>query len=119
MTTFSFIQITDHHLRESESLLTHGYSTVRAFQAVLRHIADNVDRFWEAVCGSSVIGIFCGHTHATYEAEVAGIPVFGLRSTAFQFTLQDKLFFCFSPPHYRLVTIHDGRLTTEIFEVPL
>jgi 3',5'-cyclic-AMP phosphodiesterase len=265
MTTFSFIQITDHHLRESESLLTHGYSTVRAFQAVLRHIADHtagradfivttgdlvesgtdaeyqavcgmlnlevvsgapgphfisieglrsfpmyflpgnhdpravffrnlfpltppadlmnvafehqgvrficldwgpqgkavvhretldfladalptdrpsvllmhhhvvpvgsrwldnliaddVDRFWESVCGSSVIGIFCGHTHATYEAEVAGIPIFGLRSTTFQFALQDELLFCLRPPHYRLVTIRDGRLTTEIFEVPL
>lgn len=37
----SFIQITDHHLRENEALLTHGYSTAHAFRAVLRHIAEH------------------------------------------------------------------------------
>jgi Icc protein len=38
---FSFIQITDHHLRESEELLTRGYSTAYAFRVVMRHIAQN------------------------------------------------------------------------------
>ena len=36
---FTFIQITDHHLRESEAALTRGFSTWHAFRAVLRHIA--------------------------------------------------------------------------------
>ena len=40
---FSFVQITDHHLRESEALLAHGYSTAYALRAVLRHIAEHVD----------------------------------------------------------------------------
>ncbi|MCC7352929.1 MAG: metallophosphoesterase [Anaerolineae bacterium] len=38
---FSFVQITDHHLRESEALLTRGYSTAYAFRAVMRHIAQH------------------------------------------------------------------------------
>ena len=39
--TFSFIQITDHHLREFAALLTNGYSTAYALRAILRHIAQN------------------------------------------------------------------------------
>ena len=37
--SFSFIQITDHHLRETADLLTFGYSTDHAFRTVLSHIA--------------------------------------------------------------------------------
>jgi len=37
--SFSFIQITDHHLREAADQLTFGYSTDYAFRTVLRHIA--------------------------------------------------------------------------------
>lgn len=39
--SFSFIQISDHHLRHDESLLTFGYSTAYAFRRVMRHIAEN------------------------------------------------------------------------------
>src|SRR5215216_1189028 len=39
--TFSFIQMTDHHLRESEATFTDGYSTAYALRALLRHIAQN------------------------------------------------------------------------------
>lgn len=38
---FSFIQITDHHLRETEDTLTFGFSPGYAFRAVLRHIAQH------------------------------------------------------------------------------
>lgn len=37
---FSFVQITDHHLCETETQLWQGYSTVYALRTVLRHIAE-------------------------------------------------------------------------------
>ena len=82
-------------------------------------IADEADRFWETVADQNVLGIFCGHAHITYELTVKGIPVFGLRSTAFPFAGQDELLICLEPPHYRLITIESGRLSTQVFEVPL
>lgn len=39
---FSFVQLTDHHLCESETQLWQGYSTAYALRAVLRHIAEHV-----------------------------------------------------------------------------
>src|SRR5512132_2562035 len=41
MTNFSFIQITDHHLLESEDELREGFSPGHAFRMVMRHIAEN------------------------------------------------------------------------------
>jgi 3',5'-cyclic-AMP phosphodiesterase len=82
-------------------------------------IAADADRFWEAVAGQNVLGIFCGHAHTTYELTVKNIPVFGLRSTAFPFAPLDEVLMCLQPPHYRLITVQDGRLRTQIFEVPL
>jgi 3',5'-cyclic-AMP phosphodiesterase len=82
-------------------------------------IADDVSQFWKVVKGSHVLGIFSGHAHTTYERVLHEIPVFGLRSTSFPFVLQDEPLPCLLPPHYRLVTIQDGMLTTRIFEVPL
>ncbi len=82
-------------------------------------IADDVSQFWKVVTGRNVLGIFSGHVHTTYERVVNGIPVFGLRSTAAPFALQDEPLTCLLPPHYRLVTVQDGILTTRIFEVPL
>ena len=38
---FSFIQITDHHLCESEAQLRLGFSPAYALRAVLRHIAEH------------------------------------------------------------------------------
>ncbi|GAB1469131.1 3',5'-cyclic-AMP phosphodiesterase [Chloroflexota bacterium] len=82
-------------------------------------IPDETGKFWEIVTGQNVLGIFCGHVHTTYEQKVNNIPVFGLRSTAPQFVLQDEPLACLLPPHYRLVTFQDGVLTTKLFEVPL
>jgi len=82
-------------------------------------IADDVACFWQTVTGRGVLGIFCGHTHVSYEIEVRGIPVFGVRSTAIPFVLQAEPLIALLPPHYRLVTIHDGVLTSQIFEVEL
>jgi 3',5'-cyclic AMP phosphodiesterase CpdA len=77
------------------------------------------ERFWEIVTRSNVIGIFCGHVHTTYDKIIEGIPVLGLRSTAFPFALQDEPLLCLLPPHYRFVTIQNDILTTRIIEVPL
>ncbi len=82
-------------------------------------IADGIDRFVEQITGKNVVGIFSGHTHATYEKTICGFPVYGLRSTCFQFVLQDELLCCLLAPHYRVVSIENGVLTTEIIEVPL
>jgi Icc protein len=80
---------------------------------------DDVELFWEKAAGSNVLGVFSGHVHTTYDRVVHGIPVFGLRSTAYPFVLQDEPLACLLPPHYRLITLRDGVLTTQIFEVPL
>lgn len=84
-------------------------------------IAEGVSRFWEVLHAHphSVLGVFCGHVHTTYEQVVSGIPVFGLRSTSYPFVFQDDPLPCLLPPHYRLITVEDGALTTQIFEVPL
>jgi 3',5'-cyclic-AMP phosphodiesterase len=81
----------------------------------------SAEAFWQIVTRyqAHVLGIFSGHAHVTYEQVVNGISVFGLRSTAPQFVLQDEPLFCLQPPHYRLVTIHGTLLTTKICEVPL
>jgi len=66
-----------------------------------------------------VLGILCGHTHMTYEEEYKGIPILGLRSTAFPFARTDEPLMLLAPPHYRVVHIQDGVLTSRIFEVPI
>ena len=40
--SFSFVQITDHHLLETEAGLIRGFSPAHALRAVLRHIAGTV-----------------------------------------------------------------------------
>src|SRR5918993_3038651 len=42
MTDFSFIQITDHHLLESEEQLREGFSPGHALRMVMKHIAETV-----------------------------------------------------------------------------
>ncbi|MCJ7621965.1 MAG: metallophosphoesterase [Anaerolineaceae bacterium] len=82
-------------------------------------IAEDVGRFTSILDGKNILGIFCGHLHSSYERSLNGIPVFGLRSTAFQFKWDGKPVLTISSPHYRVVTINDGALSTEVVEVPL
>jgi len=42
MGDFSFVQITDHHLLESEEKLRDGFSPGHAFRRVMRHISEHV-----------------------------------------------------------------------------
>jgi Icc protein len=84
-----------------------------------RFLADDMDPFWKALTGHEVLGILSGHLHNTYEQLVHNIPVLGLRSTMFQFAVQDEPLITLLPPQYRLVTVHDGVLTSRVFEVEL
>lgn len=100
-------------------ILTHHHVAPVGCRWLDEFLADDIGKFWEVVAGRRVLGILSGHVHTTYETVVRGIPVYGLRSTTFQFALQDKPLFCLQPPHYRYVTIRDGILTNRIFEVPI
>jgi Icc protein len=100
-------------------LMMHHYPAPIGSAWLDSFIADEVDRFWNRVRGQNVLGIFCGHAHITYETIVDGIPVYGLRSTIFQFARTDEPVLCLEPPHYRLVTIENDQISTQVFEVPL
>jgi len=86
-------------------------------------IADEIDDFWELLLQPGVkekiMGILCGHAHITYEEEYRGIPILGLRSTAFPFARVDHPLLTLAAPHYRYVHIHDGIMTSRIYKVPI
>lgn len=82
-------------------------------------LADEVGKFWNIVRGKKVLGIFTGHLHMTYEQVVETIPVYGLRATTLQFALSAEPLLALQPPHYRVVTVQENQITTEIFEVEL
>jgi 3',5'-cyclic AMP phosphodiesterase CpdA len=82
-------------------------------------LSGGIENFWEIVRGKNVLGVLSGHLHMSYTQIVGGIPVFGLRATTFQFApVQEKLF-CLMPPHYRIVTVQDNNISTELVQVEL
>ncbi len=82
-------------------------------------LARDTDRFWEIVRGKNVLGVLAGHVHMSTEQLIENIPVYTLRSTGFQFARQAQPATLLQPPHYRLVTIHDGMLTSRLYEVSI
>ena len=84
-------------------------------------LADNLDEFWDVVTEpgvkEKVLAILCGHTHITYEDEYLGIPILGLRSTAFPFAKVDDPLLILAPPHYRYVNIQNNILTSRVYKV--
>jgi 3',5'-cyclic AMP phosphodiesterase CpdA len=84
-------------------------------------LADNLSEFWEIVSEPSVkekvLAILCGHVHITYEDEYRGIPILGLRSTAYPFAKTDEIQVILAPPHYRYINIQNGILTSRIYKV--
>jgi 3',5'-cyclic AMP phosphodiesterase CpdA len=86
-------------------------------------LADELDLFWEIVAHPTirqkVLAILCGHVHITYEDEYQGVPILGLRSTAYPFARTDDIQVLLAPPHYRYVHIQDGILTSRIYKVPI
>ena len=84
------------------------------------YLPDDLDRLRAMLSGQRVLAIFQGHFHVTYESSLAGIPVFGLRSTTFSLSLSgDQLLHVLLPPHYRVVTVDGDDVRTEIVEVAL
>lgn len=104
-------------------VVTHHHVTPIGAGWLDNFIADGIQDFWQALSASHVagkiLGVVSGHVHISYEEIVHGIPVFGLRSTAFPFARLEKPLYTLQPPHYRLFTVRDGVLTSRIFEVPL
>jgi 3',5'-cyclic AMP phosphodiesterase CpdA len=100
-------------------ILTHHHVAPVGVRWLDNFIAPGLARFWEIVRGKPVIGVLAGHVHLSHEQLVQGIPVLTLRSTAFQFARSDEPAVVIQPPHYRFVTIHNGVLTSRLFEVPL
>ena len=86
-------------------------------------LADNLDEFWEVVADTKVkdkvLAILCGHVHITYEEEQNGIPILGLRSTAYPFAKTDEPLVILAAPHYRFVRVQDGVLTSRIYKVAI
>jgi len=100
-------------------LMHHALAPVR-IPRLDAFLPDDVSPFADLIRGSSVLAVFCGHFHATYEAAIAGIPIYGLRSTTFSFAPDgDKLLFVLRSPHYRIVSVSGNKVTTEIVEVAL
>lgn len=83
------------------------------------YLAVDVDKFWDVVRGKNVLAVFTGHLHMTYETMVENISVYGLRATTFQFALTPQPLLTLQPPHYRVVTVDEGKVETEIVEVEL
>ncbi|GHO49336.1 metallophosphoesterase family protein [Ktedonospora formicarum] len=105
---------------EPTILLTHHHLVPVGGRFQDSFLPEQNETFWELVNGhNNILGIFSGHAHVTYERVVGNIPIFGLRSTAPQATLDDKPTVCMLPPHYRLVTVHENMVTTRLFEVAL
>lgn len=84
-----------------------------------RAVPHGVERLWERVRGGGIIGVLFGHSHATVGVDIAGVPVLGLRSTCFQFGATEEPSFVIQPLQYRLVTVDEGVLTSQVYEVPL
>jgi len=105
--------------RRPAVILTHHHVAPCGAPWLDHFIADDIDRFWEALRGRNVLGVLSGHVHMTTETVVEGIPVLTLRSTAFQFARQARPLLTLEPPQYRLVTIDGNVLTSQVFEVTL
>ena len=83
-------------------------------------IADDIENFYKILEGKNILAIFCGHLHSSYQTRLLDIPVYGLRSTAFQFKIENKKPVpTLAEPHYRLVSLNGGSLDTQIISVPL
>ncbi len=105
---------------QSNILLMHHHITPVGIPWIDEFIADDVGEFIGLISRyKNILAIICGHTHCTYETEVEGIPVYGIRSTAPQFVSQTEPLLCIKDPHYRLVRVDSGKITTETFTVPL
>ena len=77
MTDFSFVQITDHHLLETEDQLREGFSPGYALRMVMKHIAENVAEKADFIISTG--DLVEPETDATYQCAVR---LLGIRSSA-------------------------------------
>jgi len=84
-----------------------------------RAVPEGIDRLWRALRGGRVLGVLFGHAHTSVERHVDGIPVWGLRSTCFQFGGIDGPTFLIQPLQYRVLSFDGDGLSSQLFEVPL
>lgn len=83
-------------------------------------LPDDLGAFKDAIRKRNVLGILHGHFHQTYESQIENISIFGTRATTFSFAPDgNTVLLVLRPPHYRVVQVIDGMLSTEIVEVPL
>lgn len=69
----------------------------------------------EAISGTGVRGIFCGHVHHEYEGDLAGVPVYTTPSTAFQFKPHtDRPAMDPQPPGWRSIMLEEDIFTTNV-----
>jgi Icc protein len=117
---FSFLERELTDVRPTIVLTHHHFVALGArWLDALLPPADESARFFATLAGRSVLAVLSGHAHNTYACEIAGVPVYGLRATAWQFALTDAPLPTLEPPSYRLVTVDDGRFETDVVEVPL
>ncbi len=81
----------------------------------------NIDRFWRVLEGrKNIMGIFAGHIHQTFQAEVSAHRVFRVASTCYQQILHNNEYVrALLPLAYRMVAVKDGKLATNVYEVDL
>jgi len=96
MEDFSFIQITDHHLLESEEALRDGFCPGHAFRMVMWHISQNVADKVDFVISTGDL------VEPEIDAHYRGAV---------------KLLVILASPHYRYVHVHDGVLTSRVYKV--
>jgi Icc protein len=104
-------------------IISHHHLAPVGVQWLDEYLADDGDRFWQVLSApgvrAKILGVLCAHVHMSYALEVQRIPVYGLRSTAFPFARTDEPLITLQPPQYRLVTVQDGTLDTQVFEVKI
>jgi 3',5'-cyclic AMP phosphodiesterase CpdA len=76
MEPFTFIQITDHHLMETEAMLSRGYSPSHAFRRTIRHIATHHPDADFIVSTGDLVDRGIAAEYATFRA------ILGLRETS-------------------------------------
>jgi len=116
--TLSFLELALVTEKPSIVLMHHHMEPVKS-RWLDSLIADGAEKFWNIIENKRVMGIFCGHVHATFETLSRKIPVYTVGSTGFQFPLQDEEVIHLTPPQYRLVRVMDGSIYTQVIDVQL
>lgn len=84
-----------------------------------RLLPTGVDGFWSVVEGKNVLGILAGHVHLAHEVTVHDTPVSSVGATAFSFARTEQPLLGLESPQYRYLTVHEGVLTSRLFDVPM